>query len=651
MRGRATEEGRCPACGFDYEEYLTKKNPTHLNPSSHLNHRYIVGRVLGAGGFGVTYLGYDETLHIVVAIKEYFPLRYAVRNTTQMREGTSTVYAMNEREFAHGRENFKNEARLLAQFNKERGIVSVMDQFSENNTEYMVMEYIPGLTLKKIVGMRREPMPENEVKELMEPVLNSLQKLHNYRRPDQGIDGIFHRDISPDNLVMNEEGELVLIDFGAARESSEEREMTVQLKPGYAPPEQYTKDARKQGPWSDIYALCATMYFMVTNAKPTDAQGRRPHDDLLSLADLGMDVSKEFSDAIKKGMSLNYQVRFQDIQELRDALWPKHMDRRMRTSIDDLDSAGVTQGVTWGTERWDSALHDASQKNVRYDHTANRGKKSGGTAWLVTGLAVLACLVVLVVGGYFVYAHLPGSAEKVSEEPAKETDLGTGVTIKSKDIERIPLYDAPGGSEKEDKIREAVCCQILEEKDYEGEVWYKIDYCGRGGWTPKHYVRYLSEDALYFSVEEGETETAFNTETKIKLHAGPYQDSAITDHDVPYGTEFAISELQDGWGRTVYEGKECWVDMNVTGAYLTKYWQVERCDDSKKKNKTIKLRRSWSADTEILAEVPVGTVVEVVEFKNGWGKVTYEGKTGWMMLHYMTSCGKDGLPSEDLGNL
>lgn len=226
MRKKEPEEGNCRYCGFSYDSYMKQKNRCYLNPGEELHRRYIVGRVLGAGGFGVSYIGYDKVLQIRVAVKEYFPAGFALRNTTQMTHYSNAVQPVqDERFYRKGLEKFLTEARNLAHFNKVSGIMSVTDFFHENGTGYMVMEYLPGQSLKQITLNTTEMMTEEEVMELLAPVMDALEIIHK--------EGIIHRDISPDNMLMNKAGHLTLIDFGAARDfSTDNRSLTIMLKHG-----------------------------------------------------------------------------------------------------------------------------------------------------------------------------------------------------------------------------------------------------------------------------------------------------------------------------------------------------------------------------------------------------------------------------------
>ena len=174
-----------------------------------------------------------------------------------------------------------------------------------------------------------------------------------------------------------------------------------------------------------------------------------------------------------------------------------------------------------------------------------------------------------------------------------------------------------------------------------------MDYCGKQGWIEDSNLRYLSDEDLYFQVGDNRLDNVvFVNEEKVKLHTEPEQESPYAGKGIRYGTEFAIKELKNGWGKINYKGQDCWIDMNVVNYYPTRYWQIEVCNGT---SDGIHLRKSPDEETASLGKVPVGIVVRILEHKNGWGKISYGGKTGWIKLHYATPCPETGLEnSEDL---
>ncbi len=253
--------GLCPHCGYEPQEI----NPIHMHPGVVLHNRFLIGRVLGSGGFGVTYLAWDFVLQQKVAVKEYLPSEFATRMLGQTQV---TAYGgKKEEQFCDGMVRFVEEAKRLAKFQSEDGIVRVYDSFTENNTAYIIMEFLDGETLTSYLD-RTGPVSIDDAVTMLTPVLRSLEVVHQ--------EGIIHRDIAPDNIFLTKDGRVKLIDFGAARyaTTSHSRSLTVIVKPGYSPEEQY-RSRGNQGPHTDVYAMSAVLYRMVTGQVLPDAMERR----------------------------------------------------------------------------------------------------------------------------------------------------------------------------------------------------------------------------------------------------------------------------------------------------------------------------------------------------------------------------------------
>ena len=289
-----------------------------------LNQKYEIKSVLGEGGFGITYRAMDTVIDETVAIKEYFPSAYATRDNTNGKTSELTVITGESMEGFHkGLEKFVNEAASLAKFQQEEGIVSVKNFFYENNTAYMVMEYIDGITLKEYLKQNGDKLPYGTVLSMMKPVMQSLSVVHKSE--------IVHRDISPDNIMVVKEGRLKLIDFGAARfiGNEDEKSLTVILKEGYAPPEQYQTNGR-QGEWTDVYAVCAVMYQMITGIVPIESPARVMDGD--SLAQI-REIPRKVNRAIMKGMSIGIIDRYQTVVDALNDLEKSCKRLRKRTTI------------------------------------------------------------------------------------------------------------------------------------------------------------------------------------------------------------------------------------------------------------------------------------------------------------------------------
>lgn len=315
-----------------------EKNSYSLQRNTGLIGRYVIQEVLGQGGFGITYLGIDKLYGNKVAIKEYYPQEIAMRKAQY--EDVVTVTSIEEKNnYDKGKKRFLDEAQVMARFNKNEGIVKILDFFEANNTAYIVMEYLEGITLKQYLGKYGVLQFRNLI-EMMLPLLEALIEIHSQ--------GLIHRDISPDNIMVQHNGKLKLMDFGAARDYTESgnKSLTVILKPGYAPPEQYQTHG-VQGPWTDIYALCATIYKCLTGITPPDAIARVMDDKFKEPDQLDGKLSPDIKKILWKGMNIFPEERYQDIvefgEDVCDALFipeeNKKLDLDNEKNIDeDLDS-------------------------------------------------------------------------------------------------------------------------------------------------------------------------------------------------------------------------------------------------------------------------------------------------------------------------
>ncbi|HOD28283.1 MAG TPA: serine/threonine-protein kinase [Syntrophales bacterium] len=287
-------------------------NPLYLPVGHLLNSRYTIGKVLGVGGFGIVYIAWDSNLDIRVAIKEFLPKEYAARssNHISLTPYTGSAHA----DFSLGIEKFLDEAKALARFQDHPGIVTVHESFRANNTAYMVMQYLDGITLKEY--LKRQPGEKiafNVAVKAMTPIMDALREVHKA--------GFVHRDISPDNIFLTTQNQVKLLDFGSARYAIGEhsKSLTSVLKHGYAPVEQYSVKG-KQGPWSDVYAVCATIYRCVTGFVPLDAMERIQEDTIKAPKQLGIDIPLSGERALMKGLALKAVDRFENIQQLQKAL-------------------------------------------------------------------------------------------------------------------------------------------------------------------------------------------------------------------------------------------------------------------------------------------------------------------------------------------
>jgi len=307
----------CMHCGFDNE---TAKIPIGALPAFTLLHnKYLLGKVLGRGGFGITYIAKDVITNSICAIKEFMPSEYSARDDLEL-----SVFPLSDSKskfvFEHGKEKFIEEAKTLLKLRNNPAVVNILDYFTQYNTAYLVMEYLDGKDLRKLTRENGGIINSDFAKIIFVTVASSLMEVHRLN--------ILHRDLSPENIIVTKKQRITLIDFGAARNfvSCQNKGMSILLKPGFAPPEQYNANG-VQGPWSDVYSLCATFYNIVSGKPLIDALFRYRGEKQPSLYSLGCDVSKKTSDVIEKGMELEYKRRYQDFKQLMDEIDIQYSNR------------------------------------------------------------------------------------------------------------------------------------------------------------------------------------------------------------------------------------------------------------------------------------------------------------------------------------
>lgn len=318
----------CPDCGNNIDVSV----PSHHLPvgtvlRSKNGHSFLFGIVKGEGGFGLTYIGKELNSGRMVAIKEYFPSRCQPH---RMQDTSIRPQERFEEVYAHGMQSFLSEASMLRAVSHLSSIVHVMDYFEANRTAYMVMEYLEGSTLYQVM-QSQERIPVDTLLPKFLPLMHDLDSLHK--------SGVLHRDIAPDNIMLMPDGSLKLLDFGCARSLEDGRSMTVVLKPGFAPIEQY--QTRGQGPYTDLYALCATIYYCITGKIPPASPERltttfdNQPDPLMPPSAWGVPILPELEQILMWGLSLQPSVRPQNMETLASRL--------EKTSAPKLQASGEQQ--------------------------------------------------------------------------------------------------------------------------------------------------------------------------------------------------------------------------------------------------------------------------------------------------------------------
>lgn len=316
---------RCPHC--NYEENTKPAEPYHLVPGLILNQKYCIGTVIGFGGFGVIYKAWDNNLKKIVAVKEYYPTAFLSR---MPGETQAIVFnPQNTEDFNRGKAEFLAEARNLAKFNQHPNIVHVYDFFEANGTAYFVMEYLDGFNLNiylQVLKKQNKTVDIETAKKITIAILTALKILHRKK--------IIHRDIKPSNIFLCRNGDVKLIDLGAASFSDLDKELTraIVITPCYAPVEQYDMKS-KQGPFTDIYAVGAVLYEMLTGIKPAEAVNRKIKDTTKEPALINKSVPKKLSAVCMRAMAVKSEIRFQNVDQFLNALTKQ---KKVRTDQEEI---------------------------------------------------------------------------------------------------------------------------------------------------------------------------------------------------------------------------------------------------------------------------------------------------------------------------
>ena len=403
----------CPHCGWPKE----KNNEPHQLPvGTVLRDQYVVGRVLGQGGFGITYLGWDRHLESAVCIKEYFPNHAVSRDCTV----STRVHCHTEQgaeAYRASKERFLREGKILAQFREIPEIVSIYGFFEENDTVYIVMEYIKGMDLAHYVYHKGGRITADETFRILKPVMEALAQVHRAE--------LVHRDIAPDNIMLHPRGGAKLLDFGAARmvenadvDKGLDRSTEAIVKHGFAPMEQY-QTRGNLGPWTDVYAMCATVYYCLTGQIPPEATTR-----MMGEADFGWGdvpgLTQRQRLVLEKGMAILPKERYASMDELLDGLF---------------GSAPIVQ-TTPQPAPVQTPVYRAPQPPV-----SEKKKKSG--KGLVIGLAAVLAVLVLGIGGFIIASMLQGALRGGIEAPAIEAPAAEAPVATEAPLAEAPMPEAP----------------------------------------------------------------------------------------------------------------------------------------------------------------------------------------------------------------
>ncbi|MCM1224889.1 MAG: leucine-rich repeat protein [Lachnospiraceae bacterium] len=564
----------CPFCGYDNAR-TAPQPPYALRPNAILHGRYLVGRVLGQGGFGITYIGFDLVLSVKVAIKEYFPMGAATRS-----QGKSNTLCWNSNHNTEQRQeaydSFLKEARKTAKIDQIPSIVRVRDTFYENETAYIVMDYVEGVNLKE--KLKAGLMSYSECMRLLTPMMEGLAKVHEM--------GLIHRDISPDNIMVQPDGSVKLLDLGAARDMSVNKGPQSQLvtKNGFSPLEQYAESGQI-GPWTDVYALSATIYYCVTGKTLPSALDRmnQPELDFSGLGKGALPASA--AAALKAGLEVDHTKRTQSVGERLSQL---------NGAVPKRERSGGTQG----------------------NDTPVRKKK-----WLIPTIASVAAVLVLLGGGIFAYTKLVNPEEDGEiRSRGEDTTEGTEESLEESPEPEVGLYVEQMGISSPNSFNYGGYAVIPDEYEYyvggdnalyacaknqEKDVFYLED-------APKihdscSYINLGADESVYFLTWDSVTQSVCrmdkdggNLQTVLSLTDGRgygyLQYALLSDgreylyyqvenevnsrtgnlyrYDLSAGTEEVVIE-GDLWWYTLYKDSVYYTDVVSDGTSITKLMKAD----------------------------------------------------------------------------
>lgn len=434
-------DGRCRFCDFIEEEYETDEAYLPLH-STLKNGAYLIGRVLGKGGFGITYIGLDTTLLQRVAIKEFYPEHFV---KCREQEGSRVVTPVQEAQresFERGMASFLQEGRTLAKFSSLSAVAGVKTFLQENGTAYLVMEYVDGMSVKDYVHTFGAMDPDI-VLSMIKPVIRDLQCIHE--------EHIFHRDISADNLIIDTNGKLMLIDFGAAKQilADNERTNTILYKPGYSALEQYSAGG-KQGAWTDVYGLCASVYYMLTGIVPESAIERIVEDTMQSLCEMEeVKLPEESKAAVWQGMAVERKDRYQNMAELYQALFGEQISEAVPLAARE----GFISPQKHSNHVRERVLSHTRMKRQLMEVSEKR-QKVRQRKWML-GLAGVMLLALVVLFWHTMQGGVPSEIGQTGGLSGGGVPRGAAVETTETAMPEVTQTLAPVASESADRIIDA----------------------------------------------------------------------------------------------------------------------------------------------------------------------------------------------------
>lgn len=506
MKEKKDAEGRCPYCGFDNSQYQPKD--FQLPPYTTLGDgRYVVGKVLGSGGFGITYIAFDMRLETPVAIKELF-----VADKVKRKQGRTVLMETTEngiREYKDIKRRFMQEAKTMAELENVEGVVKVRDCFNENDTAYIVMEYLDGKTLKEIRRENKQKMSMDQAIALFEPLMRSLSQMHKA--------GIIHRDISLDNIMVTKDGRIKLIDLGGEKRVGnygENDRTTIIKKSVYTPVEQIMGKSSNIGPWTDVYALAVTIYICICGIFPKAAGERENDKDIKKPSEIGVKITPKQEEVLLKALAIDRKNRIQTVDQLLEGL--KQEGKKPKKSKGPLGAViAIAAGILIGV-----AVKEKSGEWIEKKDTT----KTNSEIEMKSDASVL-----------------------------ENAEAGVWYYISSTYKDGIAVRSEPTG-ESEQLTRIPYGTEFYVEKTEKNWGYTRIN--GVSGWIALDYASPL----------EGEKVDSWYRITStykdgIAVRSEPTGESEQLTR-LPYGTEFYVEKTEKNWGYTTINGVSGWIALD-----------------------------------------------------------------------------------------
>lgn len=588
MREKKNKDDICPYCGGSMANY--KRDDYELPPFTVLNGRYLLGRVIGAGGFGITYIALDLVLERRVAVKEFF-MGEAMYRTKACAVTVSTINEAQDEMYRNSKKKFEREAKILAHLNNMPGIVQVHDFFQENGTAYIAMEYLGGKTLSEYVKEKGGRLSLAETKKILFPIMESLDEIH--------MEGILHRDISPDNIKFSEDGALKLFDFGGAKlEKKDGVSKVVYMKAGYSPLEQYTVNGN-QGPWTDVYAMAATMYYCLCGKRPPEAPDRSSGEQLILPEKYGVKISKREEKVLVKALELRYDLRYQTMDEFKEELeksagnpeWLKIViavgaigiglgilafaaligkrsgEKKQKAAVIETESEKITENtVKAKTEKATEKVTEIETQKATEKVTESETRKAAEKATENITEAKTQKVTEKATEKVTEKATEKVTESEMETEKKKLTSSKGYAIIKCEDDEHYTFL-----KEEPDKysttllnLRKHNIVNVGEIKTVDGEKWGYVDYFGCYGWVRMRFLEKV-ENVVNESYEPGDYFIwAGGTNVREKPNT-----KAKSLGKLDYGTGVKVKSIENGWAKVTYKGKtgyiysSCWSYVKI----------------------------------------------------------------------------------------